>query len=74
MPASDFLLEIRTEEIPASALAAARADLLRKATEALAEERLAPAEGQALATPRRLILWLRGVPERQEDRASEVLG
>ncbi|HYK41437.1 MAG TPA: glycine--tRNA ligase subunit beta, partial [Thermoanaerobaculia bacterium] len=74
MASNDFLLEVRTEEIPASALAPARADLLRKATEALAEEGLAPVEGQALATPRRLILWLRGVPERQEDRASEVLG
>jgi len=74
MASSDFLLEIRTEEIPAAALVTARADLLRKATEALAEEGLPPEEGQALATPRRLILWLRGVPERQEDRASEVLG
>ena len=74
MASSDFLLEIRTEEIPAAALVTARADLLRKATEALSEEGLPPVEGQALATPRRLILWLRGVPERQEDRASEVLG
>jgi len=70
----DFLLEIRTEEIPAAALGAARLDLLRKTTEALAAEGLAPREGRSFATPRRLILWLVDVPERQEDRSSEVLG
>lgn len=70
----DFLLEIRTEEIPANALAGARTDLLRRLSEALAEESLV-AEGSAgLATPRRLAVILRGLPERQEDRESEVLG
>ena len=54
----EFLLEIRTEEIPAGALGAARLDLLRKTTAALAEEGLAPREGKSFATPRRLILWL----------------
>ncbi|MEP7132322.1 MAG: glycine--tRNA ligase subunit beta [Acidobacteriota bacterium] len=70
----DFLLEIRTEEIPAAALAAARLDLQRRTSEALAEEGLAAAEERSFATPRRLILWLRELPDRQEDRASEVLG
>jgi glycyl-tRNA synthetase beta chain len=70
----EFLLEIRTEEIPAAALGAARLDLLRKTTAALAEEGLAPREGKSFATPRRLILWLEGIPDRQEDRSSEVLG
>ena len=70
----DFLLEIRTEEIPAASLGAARLDLLRQTSEALAEEGLIAREGRSLATPRRLILWLRGLPDRQEDRASEVLG
>jgi glycyl-tRNA synthetase beta chain len=74
MTAKDFFLEIRTEEIPASALGAARLDLLRKTTDGLGEEGLTPAEGTAFATPRRLILWLRGLPDRQEDRSSEVLG
>lgn len=70
----DFLLEIRTEEIPAAALGAARLELQRRTSEALAEEGLAAEEERSFATPRRLILWLRGLPDRQEDRASEVLG
>jgi glycyl-tRNA synthetase beta chain len=70
----DFLLEIRTEEIPAAALAGARQDLLTRVTGGLQEEGLAPESAESLATPRRLILILRGLPERQEDRLSEVLG
>lgn len=70
----DFLLEIRTEEIPAAALAGARQDLLARVTEGLKEAALAPESTESLATPRRLILILRGLPERQDDRLSEVLG
>jgi glycyl-tRNA synthetase beta chain len=70
----DFLLEIRTEEIPAPSLAGARQDLLTRVTEGLAEEGLVAESSQSLATPQRLILILRGLPERQEDRVSEVLG
>jgi glycyl-tRNA synthetase beta chain len=70
----DFLLEIRTEEIPAAALAGARQDLQARVTEGLEEEGLAPESAESLATPRRLILILRGIPERQEDRLSEVVG
>ncbi len=74
MTRRDFLLEIRTEEIPAEALVSARLDLARLVTEALAEEGLAAEASQSLATPRRLILILSGVPARQEDRSSEVVG
>jgi glycyl-tRNA synthetase beta chain len=70
----DFLLEIRTEEIPAGTLAGARVDLSRRFTEALAEEGLTAEAVESLATPRRLVLILRQVPERQQDRSSEVLG
>jgi glycyl-tRNA synthetase beta chain len=70
----DFLLEIRTEEIPAATLAGARQDLENRVTEGLKEEGLAPESAESLATPRRLILILRGLPERQEDRLSEVIG
>src|SRR6266540_6722828 len=70
----DFLLEIRTEEIPAASLAGARQDLSTSVTQGLAEEGLAAESSESLATPRRLILLLRGLPERQEDRVSEVLG
>jgi glycyl-tRNA synthetase beta chain len=74
MNRSDFLLEIRTEEIPAAALGSARLDLSRVVVEALAQEGLVPESSKSLATPRRLILILRGLPERQEDRATEVVG
>ncbi len=70
----DFLLEIRTEEIPAASLQSARQDLLTRVTEELAQAGLAAESSQSLATPRRLILLLWGLPERQEDRVSEVLG
>jgi glycyl-tRNA synthetase beta chain len=70
----DFLLEIRTEEIPASALLPARLELARRLSDAFAEEGLAPASSESYATPRRLAAVLRGLPERQEDRAAEVLG
>jgi glycyl-tRNA synthetase beta chain len=74
MDRRDFLLEIRTEEIPAAALAAAREDLRARVSEALAEEGLVAESAQSLATPRRLILVLRGLPGKQEDRFSEILG
>lgn len=70
----DFLLEIRTEEIPAAALAGARLELLQQTTQALEEQGLEATEAQSFATPRRLVLVLRGLAERQKDRDSEVLG
>ena len=74
MNRQDFLLEIRTEEIPAPALAAARDDLKARVLEELSEQGLAAESAESLATPRRLILILRGLPERQEDKLSEVIG
>ncbi len=74
MNAQDFLLEIRTEEIPAPALLPARLELARAAGDALAGEGLAPGSIESYATLRRLALVLRGLPERQEDRFAEVLG
>jgi len=70
----DFLLEIRTEEIPAPMLPAARRELAERIREALVEEGLAPAGIETHGTPRRLILIARGIPESQEDRFTEVLG
>jgi len=70
----DFIFEIRTEEIPAPALLPARLELSRRLTDALVEEGLVPASTESYATPRRLAVALRGLPERQADRSSEVLG
>jgi glycyl-tRNA synthetase beta chain len=74
MTTHDFLLEIRTEEIPGPVVATARRDLARRVAAGLAEEGLAAASAESYGTPRRLILILRGLPEKQEDRFSEVLG
>ncbi|HEY3203230.1 MAG TPA: glycine--tRNA ligase subunit beta [Thermoanaerobaculia bacterium] len=70
----DFLFEIRTEEIPAPALLPARLELSRRLSEAFADEGLAPVAVESYATPRRLAVVLRGIPERQEDRFAEILG
>ena len=74
MKNDDFIFEIRTEEIPAPALLPARLELSRRLTDALVEEGLAPASTESYATPRRLAVALRGLPERQADRSSEVFG
>jgi glycyl-tRNA synthetase beta chain len=74
MNRDDFLFEIRTEEIPAAALAGARQDLARGITNALSDERLAPEDVESYATPRRLVVWAKNVPDRQPDRETEVLG
>lgn len=74
MKSLDFVFEIRTEEIPAPTLMPARLELARRLNEALASEGLVPASSESYATPRRLAIVLRGLPERQADRATEVLG
>ncbi|HTR03475.1 MAG TPA: glycine--tRNA ligase subunit beta [Thermoanaerobaculia bacterium] len=74
MSSQDFVFEIRTEEIPAPTLLPARLELVRRLADALAEEGLTPAASESYATPRRLAVVLRGIPERQPDRSSEVLG
>ena len=74
MNRQDFLLEIRTEEIPAAALGSARMDLARGLSAALTERGLAPAATESYATPRRLAVVARGVPECQEDKFLEILG
>ncbi len=74
MNAQDFLFEIRTEEIPAPALMPARIALSSGLGDALAQEGLTPVSVESYATPRRLAVILRGLPERQADRFAEVIG
>ncbi|PYQ66998.1 MAG: glycine--tRNA ligase subunit beta [Acidobacteria bacterium] len=74
MKRDDFLFEIRTEEIPAATLAGARRDLARGIGEALEQEGVAAESVESYGTPRRLVVWARGIPERQSDSESEVLG
>ncbi len=74
MKRDDFLLEILTEEIPAATLAGARDDLARGIAVALSEANLEPESVQSFATPRRLVVWAKGIADRQADREESVLG
>ena len=72
--AGDFLLEVLLEEMPAGAIPGARADLARKFLDALAEAAIPAQSVDATATPRRLVVVVRGLPLRQEDRIVDVTG
>jgi glycyl-tRNA synthetase beta chain len=69
-----FLLEIRTEEIPANALAGARRQLVELFDARLAEAGYEGFETKALSTSRRLSVVVKELPERQADRSEELTG
>jgi len=71
---STFLLEIRTEEIPANALPGARRQLAELMGQRLREAGFEPTALKALSTSLRLALVVDGLPERQEDRSEEMTG
>jgi glycyl-tRNA synthetase beta chain len=70
----DLLLEIGCEELPASFVDAALRALPDLAKKRLSDLRLAHGEMQALGTPRRLALVIKGLAERQPDLEEEVTG
>ena len=72
--ARDVLLEIGTEELPASFVEPALADLRRIVTERLAAAHLPHGEVRTYGTPRRLALHVAGVAETSEDTVREVTG
>ena len=72
--AEDLLLEIGTEELPASFVVPALAELQRSLGEALAGARLAHGTMRPSATPRRLAVLVEGVAERSPDARRQVLG
>ncbi|MES2289543.1 MAG: glycine--tRNA ligase subunit beta [Pseudomonadota bacterium] len=59
---SDFLLELRSEEIPARMQVKAKEDLARLFAEEIAKSGLVAEGIEAFATPRRLALIARGLP------------
>jgi len=69
-----FLLEIRTEEIPAKTLAATRGQLEQGLKAQLTEAGFVSAQVGAYSTSRRLVLLVRDLPERQADREETVTG
>src|ERR1700744_1823932 len=70
----DLLLELLSEEIPARMQAQAAKDLQRLVTDKLAALDLPARSAEAYVTPRRLALFVEGLPERQPDRTVEVKG
>ncbi|WP_298853307.1 glycine--tRNA ligase subunit beta [uncultured Sphingomonas sp.] len=71
---ADFLLELRSEEIPARMQARASADLARLFAEELAKSGIVAGEIQSFATPRRLALIARGLPLETQATAEERKG
>ena len=71
---SDFLLELLSEEIPARMQDKARADLARLFEEELAAAGLKAESIETFATPRRLALIARGLPEATEAVSEEIKG
>ena len=69
-----FLLEIRSEEIPAAALPGARRQLEELFTARLAEAGFADLEITPLSTSRRLSVVVENLPDRQADRREELTG
>ncbi|WP_420382621.1 glycine--tRNA ligase subunit beta [Novosphingobium sp.] len=71
---SDFLLELRCEEIPARMQAGARADLARLFAKALDSAGLTPGTIDVWSTPRRLALIARDLPLATQAISEEAKG
>ena len=69
-----FLLEVGTEELPASFVNDALRQWKARIPASLAEAHLSPNSIEYYATPRRLALLLRDLPNQQADRTEEVKG
>lgn len=70
----DLLLELGTEELPARFIDRAMSMLAERAYLGLQEACLPPQDMVAGATPRRLAICAKGLPERQPDRTEERWG
>ncbi|MCO4091984.1 MAG: glycine--tRNA ligase subunit beta [Sphingorhabdus sp.] len=71
---TDFLLELRSEEIPARMQLKAKEDLARLFHDTLAKAGLAAASVETFATPRRLALIATGLPLATEAVSEETKG
>ena len=71
---TDFLLELRSEEIPARMQVKAKEDLARLFNDALAKAGLSAASVETFATPRRLALIATGLPLATEAVSEETKG
>ena len=71
---SELLLELQSDEIPARMQARASEDLARLLGDALKTQGLVPEALEAFATPRRLAVAVKGLPEAQPDLEEERRG
>ena len=71
---ADFLLELRSEEIPARMQSGARSDLKRMFSDELGKEGLSSEGVEVFSTPRRLALIARGIPVETQARSEELKG
>lgn len=71
---ADFLLEVRTEEIPANALPGTRRQLLKSMGKLLKDAGFSESEIEIFSTSRRLAILITGLPLSQEDRVEELTG
>ena len=71
---SELLVELLSEEIPARMQDRARRDFERLVLAGLKEAGLAHGASRAFAGPRRIVLVVKGLPERQPDRAEARKG
>lgn len=74
MPEGEFLLEVRSEEIPARMLPAGTRALATRFFEELVAANLVPDEVVTGFTPRRLMLCLKGLPKREADQRERIVG
>lgn len=74
MGVRDLLLEIGTEEIPSRFVPPALSELAVIAGEELQAERLVFDNTQVLGTPRRIVLIVRSLEEKQQDKTEEFKG
>jgi glycyl-tRNA synthetase beta chain len=70
----EYLLEVRSEEIPARMLEPGVRELATRVFEELMSRNLPPAEVETGYAPRRLVLVMTGLPEREPDREEQVMG
>jgi glycyl-tRNA synthetase beta chain len=74
MTPNEFFLEVRCEEIPARMLQPGIRELGSRLFEELMGRNLAPTEVSTGFTPRRLVVTLSGLPEREPDRRERMTG
>jgi hypothetical protein len=72
--ASDFLLELGTEEIPASYIQPALDAMSTMLSKTMSDQRISHGDIKTMATPRRLVWCVSGVAEKQESQTVEVTG